>query len=494
MIMSFINRTLFIRYLGTSYLGISGLFSDILSMLSLAELGIGTAIVFSLYEPLAIGDKQKIKALMNFYKKSYQIIGIFVFIAGLCLIPLLDVLIKDKPKIDNFTLIYLLYLTNSAVSYLFTYKRSILLSDQKEYVNTINNTIFIIIQNILQFVVLILIKDFIAYLVVTILCTIISNISISIQSDKKYPYLKDNKEKLNNNEKKNLLKYVFAQMSHKVGGVVVSGTDSLLISVLLDKGIILMGLYSNYALIINSVRKIINIFFSATTASVGNLNVTTKKEHAKEIFNNMFFVSACFYGVTASCIMNLSDDFVRLWLGQDYLLNFSVVIIITLNYFITGMRQSCIIYNTTLGLFWNDRFKPWVEAIINLATSILFVKYFGLAGIFLGTLTSTLTTSFWVEPYILYKHKFNQTIKDYFQRYGKYSLVVMTSTLISYFMWRGIEIDDWILWLIKATTVFLCSSIIFSVTFRKSPEFEYMINVLRVSRIIEGGSNEIEKK
>ena len=245
-LLNYINRTIFIYYLGAEYLGLSGLFSNILSMLSLAELGIGVAISFSLYKPLEENDIRKTKALMNFYQLAYRIIGIVILILGLCLIPFLDVLIKDKPDIPHFTLIYVLFLSNTVVSYFFTYKRSLLSADQKEYLNSVNRTFFAVIQCVGQFFVLMLTKNYLLYLIVVVACTLGSNVVISYQCDKRYPYLRKNTEKLSKDETKELLKYVMAQLSHKVGGIVVSGTDNILTTSLVSGGLVIVGLYSNY--------------------------------------------------------------------------------------------------------------------------------------------------------------------------------------------------------------------------------------------------------
>ena len=241
-LLNFINRTFFIQFLGAEYLGLSGLFSNILSMLSLAELGIGVAISFSLYKPLQEQNIRKTKALMSFYRLAYNVIGILILGLGLCLIPFLDLLIKDRPDIPHFTLIYLLFLFNSVVSYFFTYKRSLLSADQKEYLNTINRTLFSIIQCAGQFIILFFTRNYLLYLLVVIACTIGSNIRISHQCDNLYPYLKGNSERLTKEETKTLMKYVGAQLSHKVGGIVVNGTDNVLKTEIVNGGLVIVGL------------------------------------------------------------------------------------------------------------------------------------------------------------------------------------------------------------------------------------------------------------
>ena len=470
-LLNFINRTFFIRYLGAEYLGLSGLFSKILSMLSLAELGIGVAISFSLYKPLQEQDIRKTKALMSFYQLAYNVIGVVILGLGLCLVPFLDRLIKNRPDIPNFTLIYLLFLANSVVSYFFTYKRSLLSADQKEYLNTINRTLFSIIQCAGQFIVLVFTRNYLLYLLVVIICTIGSNIRISYQCDKLYPYLKGNQERLTKEETKTLLKYVGAQLSHKVGGIVVSGTDNVLTTALVNGGLVIVGLYSNYLLLINTIKSVITMFFTAVTASVGNLNAECNTEKSKEVFDKMFFLNMCFYGISTSCIYNLANDFIRLWIGEDYLLSTGIMTVIVINYYISGMRQTCQTYNTTLGLFWNDRFKPWIEALINLVSSIALARYYGFMGILLGTLISTVTTSFWVEPYILYKHGFNMRLGDYFIRYGQYTAAILFATGLAFFLTGFMVVNSFAMWIVKAILVGMISVCAIVLCFYRKSEF-----------------------
>lgn len=470
-LLNFINRTFFIRYLGAEYLGLSGLFSNILSMLSLAELGIGVAISFSLYKPLQEQDIRKTKALMSFYQLAYNVIGVVILGLGLCLVPFLDHLIKNRPNIPNFTLIYLLFLANSVVSYFFTYKRSLLSADQKEYLNTINRTLFSIIQCAGQFIVLVFTRNYLLYLLVVIICTIGSNIRISYQCDKLYPYLKVNQERLTKEETKTLLKYVGAQLSHKVGGIVVSGTDNVLTTALVNGGLVIVGLYSNYLLLINTIKSIITMFFTSVTASVGNLNAECTVDKAKEVFDKMFFLNMCFYGISTCCIYNLANDFIRLWIGEDYLLSTGIMTVIVINYYISGMRQTCQTYNTTLGLFWNDRFKPWIEALINLVSSVALARYYGFMGILLGTLISTVTTSFWVEPYILYKHGFNMRLGDYFIRYGQYTAAILFATGLAFFLTGFMVVNSFAMWIVKAILVGMISVCAIVLCFYRKSEF-----------------------
>lgn len=267
LLVQFGSRTVFIHVLGKSYLGVSGLFSNILTILSLADLGIGTVLVYSMYDPLAKNDKNKICALINLYKKVYNIIALVVFIAGLLITPFLSDIVKTDNQIDNIHLIFILYLLNTVVSYLCIYKISIINADQKNYIVTIYQQAFSFIANVVMIIALICTKNFLVYLSFQILFSIISNIVISKKAEKLYPYIKENKnEKLNKEEIKKIKTNTIAMFFHKIGGVVVSGTDNLLMSTMIDTDTV--GVYSNYIMIINAIKKITTQYFNSIIASI----------------------------------------------------------------------------------------------------------------------------------------------------------------------------------------------------------------------------------
>lgn len=455
LILTFVNRTVFIQFLKVEYLGCNGLFGNILSMLSLAELGIGAAIVYSLYKPLAEDDIKSVQAYMNTYKNAYWLIAGIIAVVGLCLVPVLPYIVDQDMEIGygELRIIYTLFLLNTVLSYFFAYKRSLLSAAQYEYINSLNNTVFAILRNLLQVVLLFFTRSYYVYLGVTIVCTLISNYVISRKCDQIFPYLKKNNEKLDKPRKKQLYKYVLAQSSHKVGGIVVSGTDNLLVTTMVTNGLYMVGLYSNYVMVISSIRGVISIIFSSLTGSIGNLNTENDIGKRKKVFDDIFFATHILYSFSAICIFCLIQDFITLWLGESYTLNLAIVLVVLLNYVIGGLRTPCQIYNTTLGLFWNDRFKPWIEAAINLIASIVLIKFFGMVGVFLGTLVSTLATSLWIEPYLLYKHGFKMKLIKYFAVYLKYCIQFVFVGLIAYYISKIIPCESWIMWIVKAILI-----------------------------------------
>lgn len=483
-ILSFINRTIFISILGAEYLGVNGLFSNLLTVLSLAELGVGSAITYNLYKPLADKDQYKISALINLYARAYKLIGIVVAVLGILMIPFLDNIIQGAHELKNLELIYIIFLSNSVSTYFYAHKRSLIIADQKGYKDTLNRLMFNIIQCISQIIILIFTKNYILYLIIQFICNIVSNISMASKVNKEYTYL-DKTAKLDKYETKEIFKHVYAMMSHKVGGVVVGGTDNLLISSMV--GIYWVGLYSNYTLLIGIIHSIVGQVFSAITASIGNLNATEETSKKKEIFNIIFFFNAWIYGFCAIALINLLNPFIAVWIGEEYLLSKGIVLIIVLNFFLVGMRQTTISYNTTLGLFWNDRYKPWVEAIINLIVSIILLKRLGFIGVLVGTFISTVTTSFWVDPYILYKYGFKEKLRDYFYRYIGYIVIIMFTGIISYKICSLFTDFTWMNLFSRVGVCVVVPNIIFILCFYRTNELKYFLKLLKeiIAKVIK---------
>lgn len=420
--MGFFTRVVFTHTLSEEYVGVNGLFTDILNVLALSELGIGTAITYALYKPIAEQDIEKQKSLMRMYRSFYRIVAVVVLVAGLLVIPFMDVLIKNQPRVDHLILLYLMYLANSVISYLLVYKRTLIEAYQLSYIGVLYQTFFLILQNVLQIIVLLTTKNFILFVSLLIGCTICNNISISCKADKMYPFLKDKQvQPLEKEEKQSIFQNIKAMLMHKVGNVVVTNTDNLLISSLV--GIVSVGMYSNYFLVIGSVRQVLNQAFQGITASVGNLGVEESKDRIKRIFDASFFIGQWLFGFAAICLFEILTPFVELSFGKQYVFNKEITFVLCLNFYLTGMRQATLVFRDSLGLFWYDRYKSIVEAIINLVVSLVLGYQFGVLGIFLGTMVSTVTTSLWVEPYMLFKHRLQAPVRFYFLKYGWYVLV-----------------------------------------------------------------------
>lgn len=470
-LMVFVVRTVFIKMLNTDYLGVNGLFTNVLAILSFAELGIGTAIIFNMYRPVAENDKEKIKSLMQLYKKSYNLIGIIVFVLGLFVIPFMNFVIKEKPNIvENLILIYIMFLFNTSASYFFTYKKSIISAHQKQSVINNVDSIFYFIKSIVEIICLLLTRNFIIYLSVEILSTIVENIILSKIADKMYPYLKEkNIIQLSKEESGNIFKNVKSLIIYKFGGVIMNSTDNILISSLVSVGIV--GFCSNYIMIINSIKSIITSALNGITASIGNLNVLGNTKQKESVFYQITFVNYIIYSFCAIAFIVLLNPFIRIWLGEKYILGIDVSIALALSFFFEGLRNPGYTYRTTLGLFQKGKATPYIGAITNIFFSIVLCKLFGVAGIFFATSIAQLASYSWIDPYLIHKYEFKTPVSKYFKKYIKYCLVFIFIAIVTLSVTYFVKSDGWIGLILKAIIVLIIPNFLNLIILCRTEEF-----------------------
>ena len=477
-ILSFVTRTIFIKTLGETALGINGLFSNILSMLSLAELGIGTAINFSLYQPLAKKDTHKISVLMSFYKKIYSIIGVIEFVLGIALIPFLRFFIKDINSLDKIYIIYFIYLINTASSYFVSYKETLINADQKGYELAKFNIIGLIILNLLQIIFLILTQNYVLYLLIQFIIQLLQRIIINIYIGKKYNNIKFNcKEKLDIEDKKIISKNVKAMFFHKIGDYCVNGTDNIVISSFIDIGTV--GIYSNYLMIVNLLNGFITNAFNSVTSSLGNLIVTENDKKKNDIFDIMNFSAFVLYGGCSVCLLSVLPEFISIWIGPKYNLNLTLTIIIVLNFYLTGMRAPVHSLKSASGLYDADKYTPIIQAATNLIVSIILVRKIGLLGVLLGTMISSIILPCWQRPYLVYKYVIHKSSKKYFVNYTKYILITVFCMIITSLITNFLIFDNKILKLfVDGVVSILIFGVAVTIFFKKSEELKYIITML----------------
>lgn len=483
-ILAFVSRTIFINILGEAYLGINGLLTNVLSMLSLAELGIGTAINFSLYKPIAENDEKKISILMNFYKITYRYIGIIVFIVGLIIMLFLDVMINDIGDVQNIKLIYFIYLVNTSYSYLMTYKVTLLNAYQKGYLINSVNIAFNIITVISQILILILTKNYIAYLLTNMILLFIQRVYINFKITNMYPFLKQKvTEKLSKEELSTIIKNVKAMMFHKIGDYCINGTDNIIMSTFISISIV--GIYSNYQMIITLVNGVIVMFFNSMTASMGNLIATSLNKRKVEIFNIINFIGFWLFGFSTVCFYNLLNPFIELWLGSKFLISDNILMIILLNYYLTGMRVPVYVVKSASGLYDEDKFTPIIQSIVNLTVSIILVQRWGLAGVFMGTLISSIILPCWQRPYIVCKYALNISSKEYFIKYFKYLFTIIVTAIGISYICENLLLETTIFnFSVRMMICFILPNIIFVLLFRNTKEFKEIIDI--VNNILGG--------
>jgi O-antigen/teichoic acid export membrane protein len=416
-----IVQLVFIRFMIKEYLGAKSLFSNILDFLSLAELGIGLVLVYSMYQPLAEKNERKLIALTQFYRKAYHLIAAMVFGSGLCLMPFLSFFIENMESVPHARLIFFMYLVSSASSYLFVYKQSILNADQRIYITHLFSMAFSIIQCVLQIIVLVSGSKykFFYYLIVQTVMVVFKNFLLTRKAERLYPFL-NSREKilLTKDEKKAIYKNVFAMFNHRVGAVVLGSTDNLLISKFI--GIIYCGFYGNFKMIVNLLNAFISQFFNAMLSSVGNMSALESKDTVYKTFKYLHFLSFWMHTFCTVAFIELANPVLMRVLTlmgvedvQSYGFTFPTILMIGLNFYMIGIRKVPLTFKEAMGLLWYDRYKPIIEAVLNVVVSIAAIQKMGIAGIFFGTIFSMAATSLWVEPLVLFRHGLKRSMGEF---------------------------------------------------------------------------------
>lgn len=471
-ILNFIVRTIFIKTLGENFLGLNGLFTNILSILSLAELGIGTAMVYSMYKPIANEDTEKIKELVSYYKILYRRIAIIVFLVGISIIPILQYIVNVDIDITKIQIYYLLYLLNSVFSYLLLYKTSIVTASQKEYLIKKYDIVFLIVKSVLQSIVLIVYNNYLLYLIIQILSTIIVNILKSNKSEKEYNYIKEKRE-LPDADKKDIWKNIKSLLCYQIGNIMLNNTDNILISIIV--GTIYVGYYSNYYMIVSAVTTLCALIFTSLQSSIGNYNINSSNKDKLLLYKALNFLAFVIYGFCSIMFLILFQDFIELWIGSQYLLTKDVVFIMIMNFYICGILYPNWCFRYTTNLFNVAKYAIIICSILNIVLSVLFGIKFGMFGILLATIVSRLCTTFWYEPHILYKTIFKENSKRYYISQLFNFIIFLLSLIIIEYICSFISINNAILKIILKA---ICGGIIYIsiciVLFRKTEGYAFL--------------------
>lgn len=473
LLLSFVTRTIFIRYLGSEYLGINGLFTNILSFLSIAELGFGTAIIYGMYKPIKDNDRKKIAALMYYYRKIYTILAIVIAVLGVIVIPFLKYLVNTESEIQNITVYYLVFLVDSICSYLLANRVAIIEANQNSYIIKRYTTVFIIIKNILQIISLVIFKNFLVYLVIQVSITVLTNIYGAVVAKKMYPYA-FKKEQLDKHEKKMMIDNVKSMAIYRFGGAIMNHTDNILISVIC--GTINVGLYSNYNMITSAIDRFTNIIFNSITASIGNLNAEDNQNKKLKMFYNVEFFSNWIFGFCSVMLFVLIKQFVSLWLGDRYILDIWTTSAIVVNFYILGVLKPNLTYRDTTGLFKETKYIFLITATINLVLSIILGKLCGVFGILIASAIARLLTNFWFEPQTLFKKYFGVSSKKYFMDRILNIGLTICSILISLLLIQAVSqwISSKLATFVASCVIAACTSnLLFIISYRNRDEYNY---------------------
>lgn len=475
-ILSFVCRIFFARILGAEYLGISGMFQNVLSLLTLTELGIGTAMIYALYKPVADDDKDKIASYMKTYEMAYRVVGIVVFILGLAVMPFLNLVVTERPNIpENMYVLYLLFLFSTASSYFFSYRSSILIANQRNYIVVSISYAVVIVQDIVQIIILYLTKSYLLYLLLQIIFVFITNILISKKAVHEYPYInKKGALPLTKEEKRSLLKNVKALTVTKLSGILVNNTDNLVITYF--NGLIQTGIVSNYSLLINTLNSLVNQLFTSLSGSLGNLNAVSDKQHKYEVFNSLNLANFWIYGWASIGIVVVSSDIIEIFFGSNYVMSIEIPIILAINFYILGMQCVVGIYKSTMGLFRYGQYAMFLTAVLNLFGDFILGAKYGIFGIFLATMLARLFTNTWYEPYIIFKYGFKRKFSEYLIRYIIYLVILLLTGGICLKICSYITMGGWLQLFLKLLVCILVPNLIFFVVFFKRSEFQFIKN------------------
>lgn len=474
-VLMFIVRIVFIRTLGKTYLGVDSLFTNILTVLSIADLGISSAINCFLYKPLSEKNYKKVNLLMAFYKKMYNKLGIFVLCFGLLIMPFLNLIVREN--VDYLYISYVIYLLTTVLTYFISYKDSLLTADQNYYKSSLIVAFSYIFMYILRIIMLFLIPNFIIYALIQFVMILIQRVLVNIYITKRYTYIDfKSSNDLDINEKKTIFNNVKALFINKVGWFLVSGTDNIIISALPNLGVGVVGVYANYYSITGMIDTIISRAILSVTSSFGDLAVNEDRKVQENVLNMIQFASFFIFGLISIGFMFLLSMLINLCFGNDFELGYYTVLVICLNFYLVGVIRPLDMVKEATGVFKQDKYANIVQAAINIVLSIVLGKIYGLFGVVLATLISTILIPLWNRPYITYKYVFNKKPYRFLLKQLMYFISTVITYIIIYYIIRFISIDNRVLLFItKGIIIALLYFIIIYIIYGRTKEFKYFI-------------------
>lgn len=484
MILSFVVRTVFIYVLGVKLLGLNGLLISILTALSLAELGIGSAIVYSLYRPVAQHEWSIVKAIMRLYRKIYRTLAIVVFALGLILLPFLPRVVGNH-AVDNYELYYLMFLLNSSLSYLLTYNRSLMIAHQRNYVVSFVDFSAYFLTAVLQIVMLYIFHSYAIYLIVQIIFTLAGNICLTVFVHKDYGKNLLNAEivTIPKDIVDKLRKNVIGTFANKVGDVVVNGTDNILIATFISLSAV--GIYSNYQLIILAVQSLLLSISSAMTSSIGNFAALNHGSKGLKLFHNHQFMNYTLTFFSSAYLFILFPPFIDLWLGNQFLLPLNTTLILVINFVVNRQRNSGNVFIDAYGLAYEQKLKPILEAFFNLGLSLVFLSVFhlGIFGVLLATTITSLGIATTYEAYVVFKYGLDTPLAVFYKRYVQIIGEIALNLGINYFLihlfMRTMKLDKLLEIVISFIFVAIISVIVYIALNANKREFKTILQLVK---------------
>ena len=474
----FLMRTAMIYFMGVQYLGLNSLFTSILQVLNLAELGVGGAMVYSMYKPIAEDDETTICALMRLYRLYYRVIGLVIAVVGLLLTPFIPNLINgDLPPELNIYVLYLLNLAVTVLSYwLFAYKNSLLQAHQRTDVTSKVTLVTNTIQYGLQFLVLVTIKNYYIYVLFSLATQALTNIVTAIVATKMYPDYHP-VGKLPKAQVQDINHRIRDLFTSKLGNVIVNSADTVVVSAFL--GLIMLAIYQNYYYILTSVIGFVGIVFQSCTAGIGNSVIVETEEKNFNDLKKFTFLISWIAGFCTCCLLCLYQPFMEIWVGEDLMLGFSAVICFCIYYFIYEINQLLNTYKDASGIWHEDRFRPLVTAGANLGMNLIMVQFWGIYGVLLSTVLSTLFVGMPWLLHNLFTVLFDKKhLPEYLKSLLLYVLVVFISCVGCYFICQLFHFGNWLTLIVRIVICCLVPNIIYFVAYRKRIEFKQCLQLL----------------
>ncbi|MGL4450994.1 MAG: lipopolysaccharide biosynthesis protein [Sarcina sp.] len=468
----FIVRKVFIDVLGSDLAGLTSLYTNIIGYLTIIEMGVGTAIICSLYKPFDEENHEKVVGYLKYYKKFYMLAALFIFCVGIVLVPFLHVFIKGNINAGYVKIGFILFLINTVIAYLFGYKQCILNVAQDGYKVSIALTAAKVLIAIAQIFIVEKYHSFYGYLIAQIVINLIFYILINYYIDRCYPWLKETKGKIDKEEKSELIKTIKGVSLHKIGAVLVFGTDNIVISSFI--GLTSVTLYNNYMLVINAFGGIVSQAIAGVTASIGNLLLDDDGEHVYRTHKRLFLANFWIASFIAIILVNTLTPFIQLWLGKEFVLSLSIVGLLILNLYFQMIRGQVEQFKNASGEFYRDRYAPLVEGGINLIISLVLVRYIGLIGVLLGTVISNVAVIFWTQPYVVYKYVFKKSLFEYFLRYFKYILIAVIPLVFTMFLTHNLKVNDsFINFILNCFINVVVINVFYLIIFWRTEEFQF---------------------
>jgi O-antigen/teichoic acid export membrane protein len=470
---AFFARTVLIRILGVEYAGLDGLFTSILNFLNMAESGFSTAIVYKLYKPVSENDTTKVCSLLNFYKKIYRFIGLAILLLGIVLTPFVDRIIKgDVPDEINIKVLFIIYLINTSFSYfIFAYKSALLNACQRN--DRISKVTGIVLgaKYIIQIFCVLVFKSYYLFIIVLPLSTMATNLGIEYISRRYYSQYTC-KGAISKEDKNEIMHKVYALLFNKIGTSIINGSGSIVISYFL--GIYILGIYNSYFYILHMIYGVFSVFHNAITASVGNSIIWESVEKNMITFKRLFFLNSWAVGVCSICLLCSYTPFIRLWIGNDKTFDEYFALLMSLYFYLWMIRFIVIIFKSAQGLWWEDRYRSFIEGIVNIVLSICLVKHIGVYAVLISSITAMVIVSIPWETYVLFSKYFKKGLIEFYSQLFASIFTSFICGMITFYLSRLWNIDGLLRLIYCSVISILIPNIVFLLFYFHNENFKWM--------------------